>query len=129
MLDEVVRLSAIDPTVPRFLATAAVDQSRQPELREHGHLWMRVDELCRDLVGRAAAAGELDTGEDEVLVGMISTMCLGLMTTGSFGDQTQARAAEGLKRLLRGTLIRARCHRRRAVRARERLRSKAWTSA
>jgi AcrR family transcriptional regulator len=104
MLDEIVRLGAVDPTLTRFLTTAPAEVPRHRGLREAvGHPWVRQEEMCRELVGAAVAAGEVDAGDFETMVGMISAMTVGLMAT--VNPEAQARAAEGLKQLLRGTLV------------------------
>lgn len=106
MLDEIVRLNAVDPTLIRFLQAVAADVSRCGELREAiGDPRARREALFRELVEVAIAAGELAASDLDTVVNMINAMTAGLIVTGSLMPEAQARAAEGLKRLLSGTLL------------------------
>jgi AcrR family transcriptional regulator len=106
MLDEIVWLGAVDPTLAQFLTTATVELSRHPGLREAvGHPWVGQEEICSELVGLAVAAGEVDADDVETMVDTIIAVTVGLMATVNVVPEAQARAAEGLKQLLRGTLL------------------------
>jgi hypothetical protein len=89
MLDEIVRMRTTDPALVRFLGTASFD----------------LQALCRELVESAIVAGELEAGDLEPMVGVVSAMTVGLSTAPNLVPEADARAAEGFKRLLLGTLF------------------------
>lgn len=106
ILDEIVRQCELDPTLPQFLVTAAIDSSRHPEIREAvGPPWAAQSALSRDLTGTAVAAGEVGASEHETIADTITAMTIGLLATEHHIPEAKARAAEGLMRLLRGQLV------------------------
>jgi hypothetical protein len=108
MLDEIVRLDGVDPTLTRFLTSAAVECSRDGALRDAtGVPWLGQEQLCQELVRTAVAVGEVHADDGETLVSVVCAMLVGLMANVHAGPDGQARAAEGLKKLLRGTLVKS----------------------
>lgn len=86
ILDEVVRRSANDPM----------------SLRDS---WPRLEAIGRELVETAIAAGQLASRDLEPMVGAISAMIGGLVVTADLIPDALVGAAEGFKRMLRGTLL------------------------
>ena len=106
MLDDIVRLNGVEPTVAWFPQTAVIDVvprrctptgARRSPATARGE----VEELLED----AIAAGELAAADQETVAITIRAMTEGLLLMGSFLPETQIRALEGLKRLLSGTLL------------------------
>ena len=87
LLDEIVRLSLIDPLLVQ--APAA-----------------RLEEMCREMAVEAVVAGQVGSADLEPTVAVLSAMTVGLVATAGIATVGQALAAEGFKRLLRGTLLR-----------------------
>jgi AcrR family transcriptional regulator len=82
MLDEIVRLGAVDPTLIRFLTTAAVEVSRHRGRRGAvGQPWFGQEKVYRELVAAAVAACEVDAEDRELMVGIIIATTVGLMAT------------------------------------------------
>lgn len=107
VLEGILWLRGIEPNLLHFLGMAAVEPSRHPGLRHvTGGSWACLDALYRELFGAGVVEGVLDADDVDVMVATITAMTIGLITTGNFAPSAEARAAEGLRRLVHATLVR-----------------------
>jgi AcrR family transcriptional regulator len=106
VLDETVRLGSEDPSVPGFALSVTSDVARHPDLRSaFQSSWARRDSLFGEIVDAGIASGELERADRRVVLDTVTTLVTGLLVISNGIPAAQARAVEGAKRLLAGTLI------------------------
>jgi AcrR family transcriptional regulator len=106
ILDETGRLSTTDPAVAGFALSVTGDVARHPDLREaFTSAWARRDFFFGEVVDAGIATGELAAADRTVVLDTVTTLVTGLLVISNGIPVAQARAVEGAKRLLAGTLI------------------------
>jgi len=106
ILDETVRLNTTDPAVAGFALSVTGDVARHPDLREaFTSAWARRDFFFGEVVDAGIVSGELAAADRNVVLDTMTTLITGLLVISNGIPAAQARAVEGAKRLLAGTLI------------------------
>jgi AcrR family transcriptional regulator len=106
ILDETVRLNTTDPAVAGFALSVTGDVARHPDLREaFTSAWARRDFFFGEVVDAGIDSGELAAADRNVVLDTLTTLVTGLLVISNGIPAAQARAVEGAKRLLAGTLI------------------------
>jgi AcrR family transcriptional regulator len=106
ILDETVRLNVTDPAVAGFALSVTGDVARHPDLREaFTSAWARRDFFFGEVVDAGIDSGELAAADRNVVLDTVTTLVTGLLVISNGIPAAQARAVEGAKRLLAGTLI------------------------
>jgi AcrR family transcriptional regulator len=106
LFDEAVHMARTDPTMPAFSLTFIGDLTRHPDLVPTVQsALVRRDFFLSEVVDTGIATGEVAAADRQVVLEMLVTIGLGVMAMGGVIPAVQARAVEGLKRLLAGTLI------------------------
>jgi len=103
ILSETVRLTTDDPTMAGFALSVTIDVARHPDLREaFTSAWPRRDTFLGHVVDGAVASGEVAAADRKVVLDTLTTLITGLLVVGNGLPKAQARAVEGMKRLLAG---------------------------
>ena len=106
ILDETVRLNTTDPAVAGFALSVTGDVARHPDLREaFTAAWARRDFFFAEVVDAGVSTGEVTAADRTVVLDTVTTLVTGLLVISKGIPVAQARAVEGAKRLLAGTLI------------------------
>lgn len=106
VLDETVQLGAEDPSVAGFALSVTSDVARHPDLRAaFQSAWVKRDSLFGEIVDAGIASGELERADRRVVLDTVTTLVTGLLVISNGIPAAQARAVDGAKRLLAGTLI------------------------
>jgi AcrR family transcriptional regulator len=106
ILDETVALNTTDPAVAGFALSVTGDVARHPDLREaFTSAWARRDFFFGEVVDAGIVSGEVAAADRNVILDTLTTLITGLLVISNGIPVAQARAVEGAKRLLAGTLI------------------------
>ena len=106
VINETAKLTAEDPTVAGFALSVTSDVARHPDLSQaFAEAWSRRDTFFGEIVDAGIAAGEVAPGDRRMVLETITTMVTGLLVVSAGIPSAQARAVEGMKRLLAGTLL------------------------
>lgn len=107
ILDAAVQLNRLDPTLAQFLVTARIDMVRHPELGAGlAEPAARRDRFFTDVIDTGVRTGEVDPGDQEMLLDVISAILTGLVSYSSSDTDRHLRTVTGVKRLLDGKLLR-----------------------
>ena len=107
VLDEAVALNREDPTLATFLVAARTDHRRHPELQIDGRLAPTSRyAFFGELVDEAIASGQVEAGDRQTMLDVISAVMMGLVSASSDDPVTHERTVDGIKRLLAGSLVR-----------------------
>jgi AcrR family transcriptional regulator len=105
LFDEAVHMARTDPTMPAFALAFIGDLTRHPDLvTTVRSALVRRDFFLSEVVDFGIATGEVAAADRQVVLEMLLTIGIGVMAMGGAVPAVQARAVEGLKRLLAGTL-------------------------
>lgn len=108
VLDAVLELQGEDPWLARFLVTARSDMPRIPELAEALEpLAGSRDRFFGALVDTGVASGEIDAGDRQMTLDVITSMLVGLTDAGIGSADAHRLAVLGFKALWSGSLVRA----------------------
>jgi AcrR family transcriptional regulator len=106
VLDEARALNQEDPSLAQFLVAVRTDAGRHPELAQHPSLEHdRRGHFFGSLIELGVRTGELRPEDAELTSAVITAVLMGLQTASSDNPETHARAIEGIKRLVAGSLI------------------------
>ncbi len=106
VLDEAKRLNQEDPSLASFLVTVRTDAGRHDELADEPTLAATTrGRFFGDLIDLGVRTGEIRAEDEPLISEVITAMMMGLITASSDDPETHARAIEGIKRLIAGSLI------------------------
>ena len=106
VLDEALALNREDPSLASFLLTVRTDSGRHAELAAVPALRpLSRSTFFGDLVALAISTGELHADDAQTLQDVLSALMTGLVAASSHDPVIHQRAADGIRRLVSGSLI------------------------
>ncbi len=106
VLDEALALQREDPSLATFLAAVRTDISRHEELRDEPRLRPnRRLSFFGALIELGVDNGEIRLEDAEVVSDVVAATMMGLVSASGGEPGAHARAVEGMKRLVDGSLI------------------------
>lgn len=106
VLDEALALQREDPSLATFLAAVRTDISRHDELRDEPRLRpKRRLSFFGELIAMGVDNGEILRQDGQVVSDVVAATMMGLVSASVGDPEAHARAVEGMKRLVDGSLI------------------------
>ncbi len=108
ILQSAYDLNVEDPSLARFIGSARIDVARHDELREKmSTLPGEGTAILGLLVRNGLASGEIRPEDRRRVAALIRTLFVGLVDAVSDDSEEHAAAIEGIRELMRGTLLQA----------------------
>jgi AcrR family transcriptional regulator len=106
VLDAAHEMGMQDPTMASFVGAVRTDMRRHPEVAERLAYHVREREaFFLNIVDVGVATGEIASVDRPLVVEFVRNLLIGLTETTSKSPLQHRQAIEGIKKLLRGTLI------------------------